>query len=230
MKKYDPNKPLISIHIPKTGGAGLREILKSWFSKNLFLHYFDERHNLMPRKHSLAPNICIHGHFNRKRGFGIEHYYPEANQFITFLRDPFEILISRYFFVKKNERNDDSYRDGKELIISQKSNDYLKEEIMNENYHPNILDYFPTEINLSNYKSIINSFMFIGFTDAYQSSVNRLSDALHLPRKHTEIINASKRFDEIDPYLRTRFMETHLLEYKVYSYARKVFPPHLTKE
>ena len=49
MKQYDRNKPLFAIHIPKTAGAGFREILKAWYGEKLLYRYHDavsgSRHN-----------------------------------------------------------------------------------------------------------------------------------------------------------------------------------------
>lgn len=50
-------------------------------------HYFDEKNGKMPVKYQYKKywgviNIqyCIHGHFNGKRGFGVDDYYPELNK------------------------------------------------------------------------------------------------------------------------------------------------------
>ncbi len=224
MINYNPNKPLISIHIPKTGGAGARKILTRWFKGGLYLHYYDEKNKTMPQKHFLLPNICIHGHFNRKRGFGIEHYYPGVDQFIMFLRDPFEILVSRYFYVKQNELKGRSYRDGMSLSLPDDINDFLRLEINKSDYHPNILDYFPHAITPNNYKSLINnSFVFIVFTDVYQLSINKLAECLGFPETSTSVYNASERFGEIDSELQRQFIKAHPLEYAVYNFARDKF-------
>src|SRR5262245_8731415 len=100
MKLYDPEKPLISLHIPKCGGTSFRAVLQHWFGPNLYRHCFYERLTKPPRKYDLEGGMCIHGHFNRKRQIGVSDYYPEVDQFITILRDPFEMTVSRYFYAK----------------------------------------------------------------------------------------------------------------------------------
>src|SRR4051812_45942379 len=98
MKAYNPKIPLLSIHIPKCGGTSFLQILRKWFGKDLHLHYFDEVNAKMP-PHAPVKNflgmyrkdICIHGHFNHNRKFGVDDYYPEIRQAITFIRDPLEI-------------------------------------------------------------------------------------------------------------------------------------------
>jgi len=80
MKPYDKYKPLVSIHIPKCGGTAFQSVLKSWFKKKLYLHYFVEKQNRMPEQHNVKISFlsrvfhkkgaCIHGHFNKSRGLG----------------------------------------------------------------------------------------------------------------------------------------------------------------
>jgi hypothetical protein len=50
MRDYDPNKPLISIHVPKCGGRSLLMVLKKWFKRNMFLHYIDPK-GRKPKRH-----------------------------------------------------------------------------------------------------------------------------------------------------------------------------------
>jgi hypothetical protein len=220
MKTYDKNKPLISIHIPKTGGSGFREILENWFAADLYFHYFDEKNNRMPEKHQLRPGICIHGHFNRGRNFGIKHYYPEADQFITFLRDPFEIVVSRYFFEKKRETVSRSFRGGKPLNLTSDIDQYLDEELRKKDYHPNILDYMPVEITLDNYKQVIDEyFIYIGIVEDFQCSLDKLAAKLKFPAFAVELLNKSERFVDFSLEYRERFRETHPCEYAIYNYV-----------
>jgi len=220
MKTYDKNKPLISIHIPKAGGSSFREILEKWFGTGLYFHYFDEKGNKMPQQHQLRPGICIHGHFNKRRDFGIEHYYPEADQFITFLRDPFEIVVSRYFFEKRRETMNSSFRGGEPLNLTDDIDQYLDEELRKKNYHPNILDYIPVEVTLDNYKQVINEyFIYIGVMEDYQFSIDRLAVNLNFSSLSVEHLNKSERFMDFPSAYREKFIELHPVECAFYSYV-----------
>lgn len=95
MRTYKYREPLISIHVPKAGGTSFINVLEQWFGKGLHKSYYSERTGKMPKKVRLKkwllqeyrPNLCVHGHFNRDRGFGIDDYYP-SSQLISILRDP----------------------------------------------------------------------------------------------------------------------------------------------
>ena len=102
---YDPKAPLIYIHVPKAAGTSAKQWFKRWFADGFYEHYYDEVNAILPIKrdvaalHEAEKQIVIYGHFNAKRGFGIQQYYPEVNQFVTILRDPFEAAVSEYFFL-----------------------------------------------------------------------------------------------------------------------------------
>lgn len=226
MKKYNPKETLISIHIPKAGGTSFRQVLNYWFGNHLHLHYYDEPNKKMPAQYELLPGVCIHGHFNARRGFGVMHYYDGAIQFITFLRDPFNSLVSFYYYVKMREKSGTSFRDGKPTTLAGDVNEFLKGEIDNPDYTPNILDFFPEILTIGNFKEVIRSkFIFIGFMDYYQQSLNCLADLLGFPRMQAPFENKSERFGEVDPSLREAFIQGHPLEYEVYNYARERFLP-----
>ena len=98
MQIYDPTKPLIFSHIPKSAGTSVLGIFKTWFGDNLLLHYGpSERHDLENPPDPTRP-VALYGHFNRQRGKAIDQSYPEVDQFVTILRDPWDRVISGYFY------------------------------------------------------------------------------------------------------------------------------------
>lgn len=104
MRAYDPTLPLVSLHIPKTAGTSLRSTLADWFGNDrLFLHYRGDQGEA-PERFDLGPGHCVHGHFNRVRGIGALDYYPEARQFVTFLREPFARFVSQWRYLHFQQR------------------------------------------------------------------------------------------------------------------------------
>jgi hypothetical protein len=220
MRRYDSQQPLISIHIPKTGGTSLESQLEQWFRGRFYNHYYDEQNDSLPPRYEPGPGMCIHGHFNKKRLFGVQDYYPEARQFIAIMRDPFEILVSRYYDVKKREKKGNAYRNGKPLQLTDDLEAYLEKEIRNPDYHPNILDYMPVSFNRKNYKYMIEQhFVYIGITEDLDFSISRLAEKLGMPKQPVEHLNQSERYKTIPSYFRDCYIELHPLENEIYEYV-----------
>ncbi len=190
---YDPSKPLLFIHVPKTGGNSCREVFEQWFGDNLYRHYFRERYKEMPPRRSFGrlqakgePSV-IYGHFNRLRGFGIWKYYPEATQFMTILRDPLEMHLSRFYFLKKVARS------GRKIFGSSEEitlNEFVKDSQLN------MLEHFPRKMTKHNYRDVIDKyFLHIGFLDQLEESLDYMGVLLNKPKLSARIphLNSSSR-------------------------------------
>ena len=202
-------------------------MLQSWFGNNFYRHYYDERLDRMPEKYRLTKKwrswkyrqgICVHGHFNNERKFGVNHYYPDADQFITILRDPFEMHLSYYFYIKK--LGVDAFRSGKvmEAAIddSYDLNKYLSESKCN------LLQYFPFTFTLENYREILSSyFIYIGVTEFLQDSVNALAKIIGFSPVDVGYLNVAERQETVPGGAREMFVQKHELEYAIYEYALK---------
>ena len=224
MAVYNPEYPLISIHIPKCAGTSFYNVLKKWFGRKLLRHYHNEKFNRPPKKHKLTAflskkfkyQICIHGHFNNKRGNGVSDYYPEVNQYITILRDPFEIHLSNYFYVKKLGKK--AFRDGKHHEIIEKNlslQQYLS--YSNRSFY---LSFLPQKISIDNYNQILDErFVYIGITEDLQASVNSLSEKLGFSTVSLPVKNISQRTEDVTEDMRNKFIQNNPLEMAIYEYA-----------
>ncbi|MDY6987424.1 MAG: hypothetical protein SWQ30_05140 [Thermodesulfobacteriota bacterium] len=224
MRDYVPEKPLISIHIPKSGGTSYQSALRMWFGERLHLHYFDEKNKRMPRKTKLKrgilfkrciPNLCIHGHFNPKRRFGVFDYYPDVDQFLTVVRNPVELHLSNYFHVKRNLRNAESWRDGKAYNLPFKDvDDYL----MNTNSF--MLQFFPWDMTLEDFQDTLQRhFVHVGTTSNLQKSVDIFADRLGKKTVSVPVKNVSPRDEVPSRSAIDAFRERHRVECAIYEYA-----------
>lgn len=219
MKAYDPEKPLISLHIPKCAGQSFRQVLNQWFGGHLFIHYF-QQYNALPPKHALKPGMCIHGHFNRTKKMGTADYYPTVDQFITILRDPLEIAISNYFFWKKKERS----RQLKLGIIKEgDEHDYRNiDDFFKKRPRSHILNFMPCDLTVKNYKQILETkFIWIGLSENLQASVDILSKLLGFERASINHVNASKRDEELSSINRKAFIDNNQSEFEIYQYVQE---------
>jgi len=78
----------------------------------------------------------------------------------------------------------------------------------------------PFEITDNNYQEVIDKyFIYIGVMEDYQFSVNKLAEKLNFPVEKIAQENVSTRYDKIPIELREKFVENHMLEYKIYNYV-----------
>jgi hypothetical protein len=223
MIAYDPSQALISIHIPKCAGQSLTRVLKTWYGENFFRHY-QRPGDLPPPRIPLHPGICIHGHFHTQKGLGIKDYYPEAKQFITFLRDPLEIHISNYFFWRTKART----RQIKSGWLQPGSpHDYRDlDDFFRMRPLSHIYKYMPSPVSFENCRSILdNKFVWIGFVENMQKSTDRLAGRLGFEPIQVDCINVSPRDELLSRSARKQFIEKNALAFEIYHTARKLFPP-----
>lgn len=223
MRSYDKSEPLICIHVPKAAGSSAKKFFSNWYNDNFINHYFDEEKALMPVKHNIFDihtcdmPVLVYGHFNRLRGFGVEDYYPDVKQFVTILRDPFELTVSHYFYVRKNSSG---WKDKSHTIDEHNIEKYLKSAKVN------MLNHFPLEVTKENYKDIIEEFFVeIGITEMLGESMKRIAKKLNKPYDASLLgnYNATERDQSVPDYLKEMFLEKNALEYEVYNYAFEKF-------
>jgi hypothetical protein len=220
MKPYDPKKPLISIHIPKCAGSSFSEILETWFKEKYLRHYHSEKKNIPPKKHKLCPGLCVHGHFNSKRGNGLLDYYPEVNQLISIIRDPFDLHLSTYFYVRRMAKKDGNfYWGGKKHRIIE--NGWNIEGYLREAKKSYICNFLPADIDFNNYRQILkNRFIYIGITESLQNSIDILSKILGFNSISVSHTNVSEWNESIPAGAREEFERNNPLETAIYRYVK----------
>ncbi|WP_417528774.1 sulfotransferase family 2 domain-containing protein [Marinomonas shanghaiensis] len=219
MLDYDKTQPLIFIHIPKTAGTSVRSIFEQWFGGELFFHYYIEALNEMPIRHNIFEKnhdqqaAVVYGHFNRRRNFGVEDYYPNAKQFITLLRDPLETRISTYFYLQKVAHGWSKYPEPHDPDLQ----NYLR------NNKSVMLNFFPRKVTFENYKEIIEKyFIEIGVVENIELSMENIATKLQKPYNNgmLERLNVTERDQSVTEELRNIFIESNELEYTVYNYVK----------
>jgi len=221
MRDFDPAAPLIFIHVPKTAGQSVKRIFTDWYLDRIHFHYFDESMGRMPERIDLASEgnrrapPVLYGHFNRLRGFGVEQYYPEVRQFVTILRDPFDMHVSRYHYTRREVH--------KWKLGSDIGDAGLAEHL--EQGHLNMLEHFPRPVTTDNFKDIIEEyFVEIGCFEDLRNSLERIAARLgHAPGSfELPHLNASKEMAVIPPGARERFRDRWPLEFEVYDYVKQL--------
>jgi hypothetical protein len=217
MKAYDPSAPLISLHIPKTGGTSLFRILQGWFGDKLIRHY---AHNgVPPQRHALTGPICVHGHFNAAAGVGVPQYYPQAEQFMTFLREPFDRYVSQWFAMRRVRT-----RKGVDPGAGPDFETALRRRARGNRSRRNIysmVSQFPEPPGPDNFGALMDEkFVFVGIMERYQESLDALAAVLGKPRVEAVRLNKhpseNGAYESLRPFYKKHFTD----EYAIYDAGR----------
>ncbi len=225
MRVYDPCMPVIFTHIPKCAGSSFIRLLRAWFGPQYHKLNQDEKQDiLLPRiatrddQGNWDPQIkCIHGHFDNLRGYGLPYYYPEINQYFTIYRDPFDIVVSMFFFCKGRSREGKFWYRGKQVNILDQ---YPTVEYYLRESPYWVYNHLPQDITLQNYQQRLHEqFIYIGIQEDLQTSIANLGQILGKPNLELERFNESVYDEPVPEWLRERFYEDYPLLKAVYDFA-----------
>ena len=94
---------LIFLHIPKTGGRTLQNILLRQYSdRQALVNAHESITDISKWSDDRRRNIrYIQGHFS----YGVHKLFPQTCTYITMLRDPVDRVVSHYHFVRRNSNH-----------------------------------------------------------------------------------------------------------------------------
>jgi hypothetical protein len=218
MKPYDPNSPLFSMHIPKCGGTSLLRALQKWFWRWRVVEHYPKKGE-RPSALSLKGKKCVHGHFHSRRERGVLNIYPQADQFITFLRDPFDRYVSLWHFLPTAaaRRGDTDWKRPDFETFLRRS---ARQQRAGRN-RESLIWYFPQPPGIKDIVTQMErSFVFVGVMERYQESLDALAGVLGKRRVRVAHLNQTDRtndYEEWRPFYRMHFAD----EYEVYEAALK---------
>lgn len=212
---------IISIHIRKCAGTTFRQGLTNFFGDRAFFDYGDEVGSTWPssmtkREQSLARAKTdkdrtqlnfdiIHGHFYRDKYNFIE----QKKTYITFMRDPVSRILSNYFYLKRNLD-----RANPDALIVNKLGFSLEEYIQHPDCRNLQSQYLKT--------NTLDEFEFVGVTEEYNSSINKLNATLGLkiPTTMAENVNDQASMDyAVSPETLSLIQNCNLDDLRLYELA-----------
>ncbi len=225
MKKYDPEKPVIYTHIPKCAGTSIVTMLRSWFGAGYHkLNQDETRDILLPKIETQSPDgkwlpgvKCIHGHFNHGRGYGLPYYYPEVDQYFTILRDPFDLVVSMYFFAKGRSSQGKFWYRGEQVDFRSQ---FPSVDHYVRSYPYWLFNHLPQDLTLDNYEEYLEQrFIYIGIIEDLQTSVANLGAILGKPYFELPQLNVSTYDEKVPTTLREQFYYDYPLLRRIYDFA-----------
>jgi len=238
MLKYDSKQPLVSLHIPRSGGTSLGLILQDWFQDGYRNHYThdqaaDPEHPLFPINlgDKYKSGQCVHGHFMNDHNSALK-VFPDTKQFITLFRDPLSQTISLFYYQKwiVKQTGYIQFRDLKfskpayqELSSGKRvETDSLQEFV--EKGKSQFLDFLPFRFTMDNYKELLNRhFVHVCCNGYYKNSVIILADKLgKKPPSDWPRINKGDYVYDLSRSTIEMFERQNQLEMELYTYSRSL--------
>lgn len=222
MQRYDPNRLLVSLHIPKSAGTSLRTALDTWFSDRFYLHY--------PAWGPPLPTFadekrtCVHGHFTPRNGTSIGQVLPFATQAITVMREPFARLVSEWRFYNYSkslgleipELSDEPDFD---LWFGRRRDEALNDPVTR------VLKQFPGDLDVKNPSRIFEKFFVaVGITERFSDTLPLFAYFLNArpssePRENVSAMSGTAEFERY----RSEHERAYYLEHEVYAAALSRF-------
>lgn len=203
-------------HIPKCGGTSINYAFEHWFKV-----IYDYRDNFLFRERfdisGFKKNYLLASHFDEE-GNRIFQRYPELfdqkrYRIITFVRDPIEMNISLYYYWKR-----------KGWLSVHGFSDTISHEEFLLKVDKNLMA-FLFGCNNDNIEDVLSKYFFIGITELFQESFDKLSYIINKPIIKLSVLNKSDRFEikDIDPSVISLLRNQLQLDYKIYSYCLEKF-------
>jgi len=208
----------IFIHVPKTGGTSLiTTLMNTGWQPTPSFNY---RHIIYHTKKSNSGDIFIKENIDKYKN----------NNFILFIRDPFERIISEYNFLKCRDEfmnlfNEKPYNLKEYIFNTQTHNSIIKFLIGNRIYTN--IDDKTCQQNLVDIICSLDKLNFIvGKTEEYNDSLNIISNKLNISLPKTINKKRVTLYKEpIDNYneLKKEFIKNNKYDYILYDKLNEIF-------
>ena len=222
----------IHLHIPKTGGTTLRDIIQRQYraEKILMIPKLDESENII--KEISASHInqlkLIQGHLK----YGIHNHFHRRAKYFAIIRDPINRVLSTYYYVLSQKNNPQNLStannqmtiydfvqsgvnpfliNGQTQLISGKTGEIDNPIIESE------------ELFSLAKENIENDFLFLGITEMFDETILILKNMLGWHMPYYSIANRTKKkpnYDAVNPTIISFIKEHNQLDIKLYNITK----------
>lgn len=228
------NDTVIFLHLPRTGGTTLRDILAMQYSD---LESFENKTLTDTDNNFNHENISEKSIYKLIKGhvyFGIHEYIPQKCIYFSMMRNPVERVLSVYNYVKKRTNHQDhDYVKEKSIIEYIES----RRNLMLNNAQTRLLAGRETALNIP-YKemndnhleiakqNIENHFLLVGLTERFDETLLLLQHLLKWKTPYYSIANAVKRkrkTSQLDSAIIDNIKRYNQLDLQLYDHVSALF-------
>ena len=222
----------IHLHIPKTGGTTLRDIIQRQYraEKILMIPKLEESENILKEVSTSQINQLklIQGHLK----YGIHNHFHRRAKYFALIRDPINRVLSTYYYVLSQKNNPQNLStsnnqmtiydfvqsgvnpfliNGQTQLISGKTGDIDNPIIESE------------ELFSLAKENIENDFLFLGITEMFDETILILKNMLGWHMPYYSIANRTKKkpnYDAVNPTIISFIKEHNQLDIKLYNITK----------
>lgn len=204
------------MHMPKTGGSTLRNVIRDQYISSEILSYDDNQDNLQKKLNDvdITKLKIVHGHYF----FGIHEHLQRPFSYFTILRHPIERVLSLYYYLKSiNGKKYDVYR---KMTLDEFIEKKIEENIQTaylsgSNTQPSILK---AARNLHRYFDVV------GTTENFDETLYLIGKRYGWKNLHYNRVNVTKSrlsSKEISEKTKKLIRKVHHKDLLLYKYAQK---------
>ncbi|MDP1383243.1 sulfotransferase family 2 domain-containing protein [Priestia megaterium] len=221
------SKIILSLHIPKTAGSTLNNILDNLFTLHEKVNYYGGDYDIFINNlKSLTKDNdtlkCINGHFR----FGIHEQIQRPFTYITMLRHPVERVISTYYYIRRVPAHYlyEAIKDItlEEFILSE--DESIKYSVCNMQT-TFISGEYPPNLNKAK-KNLEEFFDFVGITEMFDQSLFLMRKIFGWDISSYESVNVTQNRPPLKTHSEdviTLIRERNQLDLKIYEFGKLLF-------
>ena len=222
----------IHLHIPKTGGTTLRDIIQRQYQaeKILMIPKLDESEDILKEVSTSQINQLklIQGHLK----YGIHNHFHRRAKYFAIIRDPINRVLSTYYYVLSQKNNPQN--------LSTSNNQMTIYDYVQSGVNPFLINGQTQLIsgktgNIDNpiikseelfslaKENIANDFLFLGITEMFDETILILKNMLGWHMPYYSIANRTKNkpnYDAVDPTVISFIKEHNQLDVKLYNITK----------
>ena len=222
----------IHLHIPKTGGTTLRDIIQRQYrsEKILMIPKLEESENIIKEVSTSQINQLklIQGHLK----YGIHNHFHRRAKYFAIIRDPINRVLSTYYYVLSQKNNPQN--------LSTSNNQMTIYDFVQSGVNPFLINGQTQLIsgktgNIDNpiikseelfslaKENIANDFLFLGITEMFDETILILKNMLGWHMPYYSIANRTKKkpnYDAVNPTIISFIKEHNQLDIKLYNITK----------
>ena len=232
----------IHLHIPKTGGTTLRDIIQRQYraEKILMIPKLEESENILKEVSTSQINQLklIQGHLK----YGIHNHFHRRAKYFAIIRDPINRVLSTYYYVLSQKNNPQN--------LSTSNNQMTIYDFVQSGVNPFLINGQTQLIsgktgNIDNpiieseelfslaKENIENDFLFLGITEMFDETILILKNMLGWHMPYYSIANRTKKkpnYDAVNPTIISFIKEHNQLDIKLYNITKTSLLNRIAKE